>query len=112
MTPQTFFSIVSWIITGAIAGYIASLLLGAQRNGCLINMGLGIAGAFVGAFLIRMLFPGLLNLFGEGPVAGFINGIFHALFGALILLVIAELVLPGRQLGMRRRERRRDDRDY
>lgn len=111
MTPQTFFSILSWIVTGSIAGYIASLALGSARKGCLINVALGIAGAFVGAFIVRTFFPTLFTLFGDGAVSGFLNGIFHALVGSLILLVIAELVLPGQQLGMRGRKQRNKDRN-
>ena len=101
------FSVIGWVVTGAVAGYVASLVLGAERQGCFIHIGLGIAGAFVGAFLINLLLPGLSNIFGTGAVAGFFNGMFHAVFGAVILLVIAELVLPGQQLGMRGKGRQR-----
>ena len=110
MTVGTFFSILGWIITGAIAGYLASVLLGAERQGCLINIALGIGGAFVGAFVLRIFFPNAFAIFGTGPVAGFFNGIFHAVVGAVILLVVAELVLPGQQLGLRGRERKRGKR--
>ena len=102
MQFSTVVSILGWIITGAIAGYIASLLLRAERQGCFINIIIGIVGAFVGAFLIRLLLPGLVNLFGTGPVAGFFNSMFHAIFGAIILLVLYEVVMPGKQLGVRR----------
>jgi len=102
MQFSTVVSILGWIITGAIAGYIASLLLRAERQGCFINIIIGIVGAFVGAFLIRLLLPGLINLFGTGPVAGFFNSMFHAIFGAIILLVLYEVVMPGKQLGVRR----------
>ncbi|GAB4472922.1 MAG: hypothetical protein Kow00124_11400 [Anaerolineae bacterium] len=101
MTPETFFSILGWIVTGSIAGYLASLLLRAERQGCLINIGIGIAGAFVGAFVIRLLFPRLFYFFGTGAVAGFFNSVLHAVIGAVILLVLAELLLPGQQLGIR-----------
>ncbi len=101
MTPETFFSILGWIVTGSIAGYLASLLLRAERQGCLINVAIGIAGAFVGAFVIRLLFPALFNFFGTGAVAGFLNSVLHAVIGSVILLVLAELLLPGQQLGMR-----------
>jgi len=101
MDMSTLFSILGWIITGAIAGYLASLVLRAERQGCFLNVAIGIAGAFVGAFLIRLFLPGLFALFGTGPVAGFLNGIVHAVIGAVVLLIIAELVLPGQQLGIR-----------
>ena len=104
-TLDTYISIISWIATGAVAGYVASLLLRTQRQGCLINIGLGILGAFVGAFIIRLVFPGLLHFFGTGTIAGFLNGMFHATFGAVILLVLYEIIMPGKQLGVRRQQR-------
>jgi uncharacterized membrane protein YeaQ/YmgE (transglycosylase-associated protein family) len=110
MSLDTIVSILGWVITGAIAGYVASLLLKAQRQGCFINIVLGIIGAFVGALVIRLVFPALLTLFGTGTVAGFFNAMFHAIFGAVIVLVVYELVVPGRQLGVRR-ERRKGRRD-
>lgn len=102
----TFFSIVSWIITGTIAGWIASLVLRTARQGCFINIALGIAGAFVGGFVLGRFFPGFFNIFGEGAFAGFLNNIFHAIVGAFILLVLIELVIPGKQLGVRREEKK------
>ena len=106
MQFSTIISIVGWIVTGAIAGYVASLLLRAERQGCFINILIGIVGAFVGAFLIRILLPGLLNLFGTGPIAGLFNSMFHAIFGAIILLVLYEVVMPGKQLGVRKERKK------
>lgn len=106
MQLETAVSILGWIFTGAIAGYIASLLLRTERQGCFINIVLGIVGAFVGAFAIRLIFPALSTLFGTGPIAGFFNSVFHATFGSVILLVLYEIVAPGKQLGVRREKRR------
>ncbi|MBN1120455.1 MAG: GlsB/YeaQ/YmgE family stress response membrane protein [Anaerolineae bacterium] len=106
-----FWSILVWVLTGAVAGYIASLILKTERQGCFINIGLGIVGAFVGTFVIRYIFPALFNLFGEGPIVGIINQIVHATFGAVIVLILYELIMPGKQLGVRKdkpkRRRRR-----
>lgn len=107
MQFDTFISILSWVITGALAGYFASLLLRAERQGCFINIVIGIAGAFIGAFLIRLLLPGLLHLFGTGPIAGFFNSMFHAIFGSVILLVGYELIAPGKQLGVRKERKKK-----
>lgn len=106
MTVDTFFSIVSWIVVGGIAGYVASVLLGAERNGCLLNIGLGIVGAFVGGFIMN-------SVLAQGGVTRilWLNGIINATVGAVIVLVVLEFVLPGRQLGVRggkkKRKRRR-----
>nr|MBN1228325.1 GlsB/YeaQ/YmgE family stress response membrane protein [Anaerolineae bacterium] len=106
MSFETILSVIGWVITGAIAGYVASLILRVERQGCFINIGIGIVGAFVGALIIRLVFPALLTLFGTGPIAGFFNAMFHAILGSVILLVLYELIVPGKQLGVRRRERK------
>lgn len=107
MSAATIFNIMGWIITGAIAGSLASLVLRTERQGCLINIALGIAGAFVGAFVMSTFFPGLFSVFGTGAVAGFFNGILHAVFGAAIILIVIELVVPGKQLGTRKEKTKR-----
>jgi len=48
--------IISWIVFGLIAGVIAKLLMpGRDPGGCIITMLLGVAGAFVGGFLYRLV---------------------------------------------------------
>lgn len=100
MTVGTFFSIIGWIITGAVAGYIASTLLRAERQGCIINIGIGIVGAFVGGFVMNnfILPRGLTGW-------GFLDAIINATVGAVLLLIVLELILPGKQLGVRSEER-------
>lgn len=97
MRLSTLLSIIGWVLTGGIAGYIASLLLGAGRNGCLLNVILGIVGALVGGFIMgRFVVPGGLT------GLGFLDAIINATIGAVVLLLLLELVLPGRQLGDRK----------
>jgi uncharacterized membrane protein YeaQ/YmgE (transglycosylase-associated protein family) len=114
MTLGGFISILQWVIIGGIAGYVASVLLRAQRQGCFVNIIVGIVGAFIGGFVMNMFFPpaqpgqlgGLVGI-------GFIDAIINATVGAVILLIVLELLLPGKQLGVRdddgggRRRRRR-----
>ena len=90
-------SLMVWIITGGIAGYIASLLLRVERRGCIIHVLLGVAGALVGSFVLRWV-PGIQHLFGQGALAGVLNQIVHAVVGAVLLLIVYELVVPGQQL--------------
>ena len=97
MRLSTLLSIIGWVLPGGIAGYIASLLLGAGRNGCLLNVILGIVGALVGGFIMgRFVVPGGLT------GLGFLDAIINATIGAVVLLLLLELVLPGRQLGDRK----------
>jgi uncharacterized membrane protein YeaQ/YmgE (transglycosylase-associated protein family) len=93
---ETFFQILGWIITGSIAGYVASLLLRAERQGCIVNIILGVVGAFVGGFVMnRFLFPA--GITGWPPL----DTIIHAIVGAVIVLIAIELIIPGKQLGVR-----------
>lgn len=48
--------IISWIIVGALAGWIASMIMGKNAQmGALANIGVGVVGAFIGGFY-RWLF--------------------------------------------------------
>lgn len=49
--------IISWIIFGALAGWVASLIMGngGDRRGCLGNIILGVIGAFVGGLVVELL---------------------------------------------------------
>ena len=48
-------SLIVTLIVGAIAGWLAGVLVEVQGFGLLINMLLGIAGVFVAAFLFPRL---------------------------------------------------------
>jgi uncharacterized membrane protein YeaQ/YmgE (transglycosylase-associated protein family) len=48
--------LISWIIFGALAGWVASILLGTnRRQGCLTNIIVGVLGAFIGGILVELL---------------------------------------------------------
>src|SRR5664279_2414398 len=44
---------VSWIIFGALAGWVASLVLRDKQRGCITNMATGILGAVLAGFIYR-----------------------------------------------------------
>jgi uncharacterized membrane protein YeaQ/YmgE (transglycosylase-associated protein family) len=68
------------LVIGLVAGIIAKMIMpGRDPGGIIITMLLGIAGAFVGTWLGKVL-----GIYGEGESAGFIASII----GAIILLAI------------------------
>ena len=80
-------SIISWIIFGLIAGVVAKLLLpGRDPGGCIITMLLGVAGAFVGGILFKLLT-------GRPWVTQFdLRSFVVAVIGAIVLLLIYRLI--------------------
>jgi uncharacterized membrane protein YeaQ/YmgE (transglycosylase-associated protein family) len=47
--------LISWIIFGALAGWVASIAAGRNRSfGCLGNIVIGVLGAFIGGFLVEL----------------------------------------------------------
>jgi len=71
-------NILLWIVFGAIAGWIASVVMKSQ-GGLLWDIILGIVGAVVGGFI--------MNLFGQSAVSGFnIYSMFVAVLGAIVLI--------------------------
>lgn len=79
--------IIVWIIIGALAGWIASLIMNTdQQMGAVANIIAGIVGAFVGGWVI-----GLFNLSTpEGPLN--IPSILTAILGAVIVIGAVKLV--------------------
>jgi len=72
--------ILLWIVLGAVAGWVASLIMGTDaRQGWLMNVVLGIIGAFVGGFI--------MNLFGQTGATGFnLYSLIVAILGAVVLV--------------------------
>lgn len=82
-------NILLWIILGALAGWIASLIVKTNdQQGILLDIVVGIVGAFIGGFVFR--------LFGAQGVTGFnIYSILVAIVGAVVLLAIVKAVRGG-----------------
>ena len=78
--------IISWIVLGGIAGWLASIIT--KRNdqmGCITNIIAGIVGAAVGGWVF--------SLFGGQGVTGFnLPGLLVAFVGALIVLAVVNLI--------------------
>ncbi len=81
--------IISFLLLGLVAGWIASMIMGTNGSqGPLMDMVLGVIGAFVGGFIF--------NLFGASGTSGLnIYSILVAAVGAMALIWV------GRVLGSR-----------
>lgn len=79
--------ILLWIVFGALAGWLASLIMGENdRLGWFGNIVVGIAGAFIGGWA-----AGLLGI-GEDGVDFDLGSLILAVAGACLLLWIASLL--------------------
>lgn len=77
-------NILLWIIFGALAGWIASVIMGTRGQGVLVDIVLGIVGAFLGGWLF--------NQFGAQGVTGFnLPSLLVAIVGAIVIIAIARL---------------------
>lgn len=75
--------IITWIVFGALAGWVASILVGnSARQGCLMNIIVGVIGAFIGGLLMQLVT-------GRGFYFEFsIESFIVAVIGAILLLVL------------------------
>lgn len=82
--------IIAWIIMGALAGWIASMIMGTnEEQGAVANIVIGIIGAFIGGFISSSL---------GGPTASGFNlvSLLVAIGGAVILLFVVNLFRKGK----------------
>jgi uncharacterized membrane protein YeaQ/YmgE (transglycosylase-associated protein family) len=84
-------SILAWIILGLVAGFISSKVVNHSGEGMVIDIVLGVVGAFVGGFLF--------NMFGATGVTGLnIWSLVVATLGAIVVLVIKHAITGRRSL--------------
>lgn len=76
--------IIVWLIIGAIAGWLAGLLVKGGGFGIIGDIIVGIVGALIGGWLAGVL--------GISIGSGFIASIITAVIGAVILLVILRAI--------------------
>jgi uncharacterized membrane protein YeaQ/YmgE (transglycosylase-associated protein family) len=78
--------ILSWIVLGGIAGWLASIVTKRNdRMGCITNIIAGVVGAAVGGWVF--------SLFGDTGVTGFnLPSLLVAFVGAVIVLAVINLL--------------------
>ena len=82
-------SLVAWIVLGLIAGFIASKVVNNRGAGCLLDIVLGIVGAFVGGIIFT-------GIGGEGVTGFNLWSMFVAIVGAVVVLVIYHAIFDRR----------------
>ena len=83
-------ALLFWIIVGLIAGALAKLVMpGDDPGGIVVTIIIGIVGAILGGFLLR-----LIGIGGGAGSGGFIFSIIAGVIGAVILLAIYRVVAP------------------
>jgi uncharacterized membrane protein YeaQ/YmgE (transglycosylase-associated protein family) len=80
-------NILAWIIVGAIAGWLASIVMKTNASqGLLMDIIVGIVGGLIGGFLLDALDIG-------GAVTGInLGSILVAFIGAVVLLALLRLI--------------------
>jgi uncharacterized membrane protein YeaQ/YmgE (transglycosylase-associated protein family) len=90
---MSIFDLIAWVVLGAIAGWLAGLIVGGHGLGVIGTIVLGIVGALVGGFLVSAL-----GLPTGGAELGEINllSIIVAVVGAVIVVWVASLLMGRR----------------
>lgn len=85
------YNLIVWLVVGGLVGWVASLLLQGGGSGIILNVVIGIVGAFLGGWLL-----------GPYVHAGTINqhdfslpSLAVSLLGAVILLAVVNLLRRG-----------------
>ncbi len=81
---MTLEALIIWLIVGALAGWIAGLIVKGYGFGLLGNIIVGIIGGLIAGWLLPRL--GLFN------IGGIVGSIIYAAIGAVILLLIIGLI--------------------
>ena len=87
--------IISWIVLGAIAGFLANMVVGG-REGLIGTIVLGIVGAVVGGYIAT-------SVFHKGDVTGVnIESIVISVLGAILVLFVWRAFTKNQGSGWRR----------
>ena len=80
---------IIWLLVGGVIGWIASMIMGTNsRQGIILNVVVGIVGAFLGGFFLSGLFG--TSTINQGNFS--LSGMLVSLLGAMILLAIVKLL--------------------
>ena len=77
-------TLLIWLIVGALAGWLAGVIVKGGGFGLLGDIVVGIVGAFIGGWLLPKL--------GIALAAGMVGVIITATIGAVVLLLLLRLI--------------------
>lgn len=79
-------NIILWIIFGALAGWIASIIMKTDANqGTVTDIIMGVVGAMVGGFL--------MSLIGQTGVTGFnLYSLIVSVIGAVVIIYVGRMM--------------------
>ena len=73
------------ILTGILVGYVANKIMKGEGKGCCLNLVIGVAGSYIGAFISNWL---NVDLVGSGYLINFL----FCVIGAVVVLWIWKLL--------------------
>ena len=86
-------NLILWLIIGGVIGWLASIVMKTNaQQGMILNVVVGIVGAFLGGWLLS-------PLFGSGTINSddfSVSSLLVSFLGAVILLAIVNLLRRGR----------------
>ncbi|MDQ6918137.1 MAG: GlsB/YeaQ/YmgE family stress response membrane protein [Candidatus Dormibacteraeota bacterium] len=80
------FGWLGWIVIGLVAGAVAGRVVRGRGFGCIVDIIVGVAGAFIGGWLVGYFVQG---------TAGFWPSLVVAFIGAVVLLGVLRLLSGG-----------------
>ena len=84
-------TLVGWIVFGLITGFVASRIVNQQGQGCILNVALGILGAFIGGLIFT-------SIGGQGATGFNVYSMFVAIIGAIAVLIAYHAITGRRRL--------------
>jgi uncharacterized membrane protein YeaQ/YmgE (transglycosylase-associated protein family) len=84
-------TLIGWIVFGLITGFVASHVVNQQGQGRILNVVLGIVGAFIGGFIFT-------SIGGQGLTGFNVYSMFVATIGAIVVLIAYHAITGRRRL--------------
>jgi uncharacterized membrane protein YeaQ/YmgE (transglycosylase-associated protein family) len=89
-----FGQLIVWLITGALAGYLAGQLFRRRGFGTMGNIIIGLLGALIGGLLLRLL---NIQITGLPTFTFSLADLLVAIIGAVLLLWTLRVLVRGRR---------------